>query len=422
MAYRKEYPISHTGRHAVITGLGIIAPNGNCKDEFWDSLVHGRSGISSITSFDTAGFTTKFAGEVKNIEMLDRFNGAEARRLPRFARLAVIAAQEAMSDAGLGTKNAEAEMMDIVAGVSINALEIIERQVVVLHEKGPSRMSPFTVMGALPNAAAGLISVELGIKGRAATISTGCSSSLNAIGHAYELIRYGKRDRILCGGAEAPVTPSIMGAFCASRSLSKRNDDPGKASRPFDRFRDGYIISEGAAFFVMESLESAMKRNAVIYAEVVGYGNTSEALSMYKMDDTGMEAARAMAEAVRDAGIDPKEVDYINAHGSSSLVSDIRETRAIKLVFGGHSEKLKISSVKSMLGHPLGASGGFQTAATILAGIKGYVPPTINYEAADPECDLDYVPNESIRVKFRTAVINSFGLGGNNASLVIRIL
>ncbi len=282
-------------------------------------------------------------------------------------------------------------------------------------------MSPFTVLGALPNAAAALLSVEMGIKGRATTISTGCSSTLNALGHTYELIKYGKRDMVLCGGAEAPITPSIIGAFCASRSLSKRNEDPGKASRPFDKNRDGYILSEGAAMFMMENLDSAKKRNAKIYAEVIGYGNTSEALSMYKMDDTGGEAARTIAEAVRDAGIAYDEVDYISAHGSSSLVSDIRETRAIKKVFNGHSEKIKISSIKSMVGHPLGVSGGFQTAATLLAGFNGYIPPTINYEVEDPDCDLDYVPNESIRKKISVALINSFGFGGNNASLILRV-
>jgi 3-oxoacyl-[acyl-carrier-protein] synthase II len=401
--------------------LGIIAPNGNSKEDFWDSLIKGRSGVCRISSFDTSGYTTAIAGEVKNFDPLVHFDKSESRRLPRFSQFAVAAAKEALHDAGFEMKNDDSRQMDIVVGVSINALEIIEEQVRVLHEKGPGRMSPFTVMGALPNAAAGIIAIELGMKARAATISTGCSSSLNAIGHAYELIKYGKRDRIICGGAEAPITPSIIGAFCASRSLSKRNDDPGKASRPFDINRDGYILSEGAALFVMESLESALKRNARIYAEVIGYANTSEALSMYKMDDTGEEAARTMAEAVRDAGIDYKEVDYISAHGSSSLVSDIRETRAIKKVFNGHSGRIKISSVKSMVGHPLGVSGGFQTAATILAGYHGYIPPTINYENADPNCDLDYVPNESIRKKISIALVNSFGLGGNNASLVIRL-
>jgi 3-oxoacyl-[acyl-carrier-protein] synthase II len=306
-------------------------------------------------------------------------------------------------------------------GVSINALEIIEEQVMVMKEKGAHRMSPFTVTGALPNAAAGMLAIALGIKGRAATISTGCSSSLNAIGHAYELIKYGKLSKVICGGAEAPITASIMGAFCATRSLSQRNEEPHAASRPFDRNRDGYILSEGAAMLVLEEKESAINRGAKIYAEVMGFGSTSEAISMYKMDDTGDEAARVMIDAVRDANIRQDQIDYISAHGSSSLVSDIRETRAIKKVFGTHAGKLKISSVKSMLGHPLGVSGGFQSVATILAGSKGYIPPTINYQCADPECDLDYVPNESIRKKISVAMVNSFGLGGNNSSMVFRL-
>jgi 3-oxoacyl-[acyl-carrier-protein] synthase II len=389
--------------------------------EFWDSLVQGVSGISEITSFDTSNHTTKIAGEIKNFDAIKIFGRNEARRTPRFAQLAVCAAREAIGDASLVIDENEKYTTGIVVGVSINALEIIEEQVMVMKEKGAHRMSPFTVTGALPNAAAGMLAIALGIKGRAATISTGCSSSLNAIGHAYELIKYGKLSKVICGGAEAPITASIMGAFCATRSLSQRNEEPHAASRPFDRNRDGYILSEGAGMLVLEEKESAIKRGAKIYAEVMGFGSTSEAISMYKMDDTGDEAARVMIEAVRDANIRQDQVDYISAHGSSSLVSDIRETRAIKKVFGTHADKLKISSVKSMLGHPLGVSGGFQSVATILAGSKGYIPPTINYQCADPECDLDYVPNESIRKKISVAMVNSFGLGGNNSSMIFRI-
>jgi 3-oxoacyl-[acyl-carrier-protein] synthase II len=415
------YLIRYTERNVVVTGAGIIAPNGLNKQEFWNSLLKGVSGISEITSFDTSNHSTKIAGEIKNFDAAAIYGKNEARRTPRFAQLAVYAAREAISDAAISIDGDDKFTTGIVVGVSINALEIIEEQVMVMKEKGAHRMSPFTVTGALPNAAAGMLAVALGIKGRAATISTGCSSSLNAIGHAYELIKYGKLDRVLCGGAEAPITASIMGAFCATRSLSQRNGDPAAASRPFDKNRDGYILSEGSAMLVLEEKEAAIKRGAKIYAEVLGYGSTSEAISMYKMDDTGDEAARVMMEAVRDAEISHDQIDYISAHGSSSLVSDIRETRAIKKVFGSHADKLKISSVKSMLGHPLGVSGGFQTVATLLAGYNGYIPPTINYTDADPECDLDYVPNESIRKKISTAMVNSFGLGGNNSSMVFRM-
>lgn len=413
--------MSYTEQRVVITGLGIIAPNGNSKAAFWHSLLNGISGISKLESFDTSEYTTKIAGEVKNFDPSSFFEKNELKHVPRFAQFAVAAAKEAMQDAALVIDADNAQSTGIVLGVSINALEIIEEQMKVLAEKGPKRLSPFTVTGALPNAAAGFLSVSLGVKGRAATISTGCSSSLNAIGHAYELVKFGKLKRVVCGGADAPITPSIMGAFCASRALSKRNENPGGASRPFDRERDGYIISEGAAIFIMENLETALARNAKIYAEICGFGNTSEALSMYKMDDTGNEASRAMNMALEDSGMNLKEIDYISAHGSSSQVSDIRETRAIKMVFGSHSEKIKVSSVKSMVGHPLGLSGGFQTAATILGGNNGYIPPTINYEKEDPLCDLDYVPNESIRKKINTAMVNSFGLGGNNSSLVLKV-
>jgi 3-oxoacyl-[acyl-carrier-protein] synthase II len=410
-----------TENRAVITGMGIIAPNGNSREKFWNSLLNGISGIAGIKSFDTSEYTTKIAGEIKNFDPLAYFDASEARHIPRYAQFAIVAAKEAISDAGITIGNDNAQDMGLVIGVSINALEIIEEQMKILIDKGPKKLNPFTVSGAFPNAAVGFMSVALGIKGRAMTISTGCSSSLNALGHAFELIKFGKMNKVLCGGADAPITPSIVGAFCASRSLSKRNDDPGGASRPFEMNRDGYILSEGSAIFVMEELNSALKRNAKIYAEVIGYGNTSEAMSMYKMDDTGNEAARTMNTAIADSGIHSDEIDYISAHGSSSQVSDVRETRAIKMVLGTHSSRIKISSIKSMVGHPLGLSGGFQTAATILAGNSGYIPPTINYQKEDPLCDLDYVPNESIRKKINIAVVNSFGMGGNNASMVLRV-
>jgi 3-oxoacyl-[acyl-carrier-protein] synthase II len=411
----------YTERRVVITGVGVIAPNGSNKDEFWHSLLNGISGIKPITSFDTSEYITKIAGTISGFDPHAHFEHRDARRMSRFSQFAVVAAREAIKDAALNIDDSIKEDTGIVMGVSVNGLEVIETQVMVLHNEGVKKMSPFTVIGALPNAAAGYMAVDLGIKGRAATISTGCSSALNAIGYAYELIKYNKMERVICGGAEAPITPSIMGAFCASRSLSTRNEEPDRASRPFDKDRDGYILSEGAAIFVIESLDSAVKRNAKIYAEIIGYANTSEAMSMYKMDETGEEAARAMAMSIKDAGIKYCEVDYISAHGSSSYVSDIRETKAIKKVFNGHAHKLKISAIKSMVGHPLGVSGGFQTASALLAGRHGYIPPTINYEQQDPDCDLDYVPNEAIRKQIKNTVINSFGMGGNNASIVLRM-
>lgn len=410
-----------TASRVVITGLGVISPNGKNKEGFWNSILCGKSGIKTIEGFDTSEYSTKIAGLITDFNPEECIERNEARRMSRFSQFAIYTAKMAILDAGLELKLENNEDIGIVMGVSFSGLEIIERQFAVLHSKGPKRVSPFTVSGALPSAAAGYIAIALGIKGRAITISTGCSSTLNAIGHAYELIKYNKLNTILCGGSEAPITPSIMGAFCAANSLSKRNDEPEKASRPFDKTRDGYLLSEGAAMFVLENLEHALKRNAKIYAEVIGYANTSEAYSMYKMDDSGNEAARVMFMALRDAEINYKEVDYISAHGSSSYVSDIRETRAIKKVMDNHSYKVNISSIKSMIGHPLGAAGGLQTAATILAGKYGYIPPTINYKFFDPECDLNYVPNEAIRKKINVAMVNAFGMGGNNSSLVLRI-
>ncbi len=411
----------HTENKVVITGLGVIAPNGLGADEYWHSILNGVSGIKKIKSFDTSAYTTKIAGEAVNFNPEKYIKYSEAKRMSRFSRLAVCAARMSLEDAGIQIGDPRLNNMAVVMGVSVNGLEVIENQVKVLQEKGPGKMSPFTVQGAFPNAAAAYIAIMTGIKGRNYTISTGCSSSLNAIGHAYELVKYNKTESVICGGAEAPITPSIMGAFCMSRTLSKKNDEPEKASRPFDRQRDGYILSEGAAIFVVESMKSARERNAKIYAEITGYGNTSESISMYKMDETGNEAAKTMALALNDAGIKKNEVDYINAHGSSSRVSDIRETRGIKRLFNGRSGSLKISSVKSMIGHSLGIAGGLQTAATLLAGKYGYIPPTINYSSRDPECDLDYVPNEAQRKQVKSAVVNSFGLGGNNASIVLRI-
>ncbi|HDQ26221.1 MAG TPA: beta-ketoacyl-[acyl-carrier-protein] synthase family protein [bacterium] len=413
--------MKHRARRVVITGIGILAPNGLDKEQFWLSLLYGRSGVKKIKSFDASKHKTRIAGMIEGFNPLLHLPFGEAKRMSRFSQFAVVAARMAAADASFTSHNTEPERTGVIIGVSVNGLEVIEKQVNILQKRGPESMSPFTVNGALPNAAAGHIAIDRDIKGRAITISTGCSSSLNAIGHAYELIKYGKLDTAVCGGSEAPVTASILGAFCAANALSRRNEDPEKASRPFDRQRDGYILGEGAAIFVAEELRSALKRNVPIYGEITGYASTCEAYSMYKMDESGEEAARVMSMAVREAGISSGDVDYVSAHGSSSYVSDIRETRAIKRVFNGRSGKVKISSIKSMIGHPLGASGGLQLAGTLMAGKNGYIHPTINYENPDPQCDLDYVPNEAVRKRVSVSMINSFGIGGNNASLVVRM-
>ncbi len=410
-----------TASRVVVTGIGVISPNGKNNEGFWNSVLFGKSGIKPIVGFDTSEYSTRIAGQITDFNPEEFIERNEARRMSRFSQFAISAAKIAILDSGFHISNDNNQDIGVILGVSVNGFEIIEKEMKVLFNKGCKFVNPFTVFGVFPNSAAGHIAISLGIKGRSLTISTGCSSSLNAIGHAYELIKYNKLKSAICGGAEAPITSSILSAFCAANSLSKRNDEPEKASRPFDKTRDGYLLSEGAAMFVLENLEQALKRNAKIYAEVIGYANTSEAYSMYKMDETGDEAARAINMAIQDAGINYKEIDYISAHGSSSYVSDIRETRAIKKVLNGHSYKVHISSIKSMIGHPLGAAGGLQAAATILAGKYGYIPPTINYKIFDPECDLNYVPNEAIRKKINVALVNSFGMGGNNSSLVLRI-
>lgn len=408
-------------KRVVITGIGVIAPNGNGKDEFLDAILKGVSGIRVIPFFDTSPYTTRIAGIARSFNALNYFSVPETRRMARFAQFAVVAAREAVRDANYRINPENNFSTGAFIGVSVNAMEIIEKQVKVLHESGPSRMSPFTVAGSLPNSAAVHVSVDLGIKGCSATLSTGCSSSLNAIGYAFEMIRSGRLRAAVCGGAEAPVTPSILGAFCAAGVLSNKNETPESASRPFDRQRDGYVLSEGAAILFIESLDSARSRNAKIYAEIGGFGSTMEAVSMHKMDESGKEAARAVKNALDDARIKPKEIDYVSAHGSSSMMSDIRETRALKMVFGDHARNIKVSSVKSMIGHPLGLAGGIQAAATILAASKGCIHPTMNYIYKDPECDLDYVPNEALRRKIKRAVINSFGMGGNNASVLLHL-
>jgi len=409
-------------KRVVITGLGIVAPNGRNKDEYWESILHGRSGVKKISLFDVSEFDTKIGGEISDFNPEDYgIDKKEAKRMARFSRFALAAAKMATADAGIYIDEELQEKIGAVLGVSVNGVEIIEREAETLRTKGVKKMNPFGVAGALPNAAASHIAVKFGIKGKVSTISTGCSSTLNAIGYAYELIKFGKNDMIICGGSESPLTPSVLGAFCAAKSMSKRNDEPEKASRPFDKNRDGYVLGEGATIFVLESFESAVKRDAEIYAEVIGYGNTSDAYSLYEMEKSGDQAAQAMAMCIKDASVKLHEIDYINAHGSSSYVSDIRETVAIKKVFGEYAVKVPVSSIKSMVGHALGVAGGLQTAATILAAKYGYIPPTINYEEEDPNCDLDYVPNEAIRKRINVAMINSFGMGGNNASLLLRM-
>jgi len=404
----------------VITGMGVVAPNGIGLKEYWDSLIKGISKVSKIESFDVSEYSTKIAGEVKNFVPTKYIDYKKAKRMARFSQFALYAAKMAKEDAKLEINEDNNRKIGVAIGVSVNGIHSIEEQESVLLRKGPNSLSPFLVQSALPNGATGNICVELNIKGRSITISTGCSSGLNAIGYAFECIKYGKFDLMFAGGAESPITPLVLGGFCASRALSRRNDEPEKASRPFDKYRDGYVLSEGSGILVLESIDNAIRRNARIYAEIIGYGTSTDAYSMFKVEPSGEEAVKCFVSACKEAELEPEDIDYINAHGSSSIISDMRETWVIKKALGEYSRKVMVSSIKSMIGHPLGASGALQTIASVMAINEGIVPPTINYEEKDSNCDLDYVPNEARREKVNVAVINSLGMGGNNATLVIK--
>jgi len=404
----------------VITGMGVVAPNGIGLKEYWDSLIKGISKVSKIESFDVSEYSTKIAGEVRNFVPTKYIDYKKAKRMARFSQFALYAAKMAKEDAKLEINEDNNRKIGVAIGVSVNGIHSIEEQESVLLRKGPNSLSPFLVQSALPNGATGNICVELNIKGRSITISTGCSSGLNAIGYAFECIKYGKFDLMFAGGAESPITPLVLGGFCASRALSRRNDEPEKASRPFDKYRDGYVLSEGAGILVLESIDNAIRRNARIYAEIIGYGTSTDAYSMFKVEPSGEEAVKCFVSACKEAELEPEDIDYINAHGSSSIISDMRETWVIKKALGEYSRKVMVSSIKSMIGHPLGASGALQTIASVMAINEGIVPPTINYEEKDSNCDLDYVPNEARREKVNVAVINSLGMGGNNATLVIK--
>lgn len=411
----------YTEKRVVITGVGVIAPNGKEKGSFWDSLLNGRSGIKPITNFDTTDLTTKIGGFISGFDPVEYgIDFKSAKRMAKFSQYAVACSRMAIMDAGLVIDDGNRSSIGIVLGVICNAMEIIHEESIVLYTKGPKRLNPLAIATALPSSGAAAVSIELGIKGRTSSISTGCSSSLNAIGYAYELIKYGKMDLMLAGGAEAPVNNAVLASFCASRTLSQRNDDPAGASRPFDKNRDGYILSEGGGMLVLESMESAKKRNARVYAEIIGYGANSDAYSIAFVEESGDQLACAIADAISGSGIRAAEVDYINAHAASSHLGDVRETRALKKVFGD-LKRINVSSIKSMTGHPLGAAGSWQTISTVLAAENGYIPPTINYREPDPECDVNCVPNEAIRKNINTALINSFGMGGNNASLLLRM-
>lgn len=407
-------------RRVVITGVGVISPVGNDSDTFWESLRTGKSGIDKITSFDVTDYPTQIAGEVKDFVPEDYMDKKEVRRTDRFVQFALAAAKMAVKNSGLEINEENADQIGVYIGSGIGGLSTFEEQHRVMLEKGPRRVSPFFIPMLIGNMASGLISIELGAKGPTSSAITACATGTNAIGDAFRLIQYGHADAMVTGGAEATVLPMAFAGFCSMKAMSTRNDEPQKASRPFDRDRDGFVMGEGAGVLVIEELEHAKKRGATIIAEVIGYGMSADAHHITAPSPNGEGAARCMKLALKDAEIEPASVGYINAHGTSTGQGDIAETQAIKQIFGEHAYKLAVSSTKSMTGHLLGATGGIEAIATAFALRDQILPPTINLENPDPECDLDYVPNEAREAHVDVALSNTFGFGGHNATIVLK--
>jgi 3-oxoacyl-[acyl-carrier-protein] synthase II len=407
-----------TMRRVVVTGMSVISPIGTGLADFWDNLTKGKSGIRRITRFPVDEYPCRIAAEV-DFEPTLYLDRREARKMDRFSQFGVVSARMAVQDAALEGALVP-ERSGVVMGTGIGGMETFEREFRVLAEKGPGRVSPFLIPMMIANMAAGHVSIDLGLKGPINTVVTACASGTNAIGEAYWIVRRGDADVMIAGGTEAPITPVALAGFCALKALSTRNDRLAGASRPFDKTRDGFVMGEGAAVLVLESLSSALERGARIYAEIVGYGMSSDAYHITAPSPCGEGAARAMRAALESAGVSPEEVDYVNAHGTSTPANDLHETQALKSVLGERAPSVAVSSVKSMLGHLLGAAGAIETVATALALKHQVIPPTINYETPDPECDLDYVPNEARRADVRCALKNSFGFGGQNACLLLK--
>ena len=406
-------------RRVVITGMGVVTPIGNDVDTFWPNLQNGVSGIGKIQAFDTTAYDCQIAGEVRGFEPKNYFkNPKDVRRTDRYTHLAMAAAKMAKDDSGLDLEKVDRRRFGVIVSSGIGGLRTLEDQHTILMTKGPSRVSPFTIPMLISNMASGLISMEFGLQGPNLCIVTACATSNNAIGESWRMIKFGDADIFLAGGSEASIIPIGLAGFSSMKALSTRNDDPEKASRPFDRDRDGFIMSEGAGVVVVEELEHAKARGAKIYCELTGYGLSADAYHMTAPPADGEGAARAMQTAMAHAKTTPDQVDYVNAHATSTGLGDISETRALKTVFGEHAPKVSISATKSMTGHLLGGAGAVEMAACALAIRDSVIPPTINLENPDPECDLDYTPKVAKQKKIRIALNNSFGFGGHNATLV----
>lgn len=407
-------------RRVVITGIGVISPIGNGKDNYWNALKEGKNGIDKITRFDTSEFPTQIAAEVKDFDVHDYMDKKEARRMDRFTHYAIAASKQALEDSEIDLNKVDVNRFGVTLGSGVGGFETLEREHKKLLEKGARRVSPFFIPMMISNIGAGHISMAFGVKGPNTTAVSACASSTNAIGDAFKIIERGDADLMFAGGAEASITPLSIAGFCTMKAMSTRNDDPKRASRPFDKERDGFVMGEGSGIIILEELEHALKRGAKIYGEIVGYGMSADAHHITAPAPEGEGAARAMKNAVLDANINPEEVDYINAHGTSTPLNDKFETLAIKTVFGDHAYKLSVSSTKSMTGHLLGAAGSIEAIACLLAVKENYIHPTINLTNPDPELDLDYVPNVGKNKEVRYALSNSLGFGGHNASLIFK--
>ena len=407
-------------RRVVVTGVGLVSPLGIGTEANWEALCAGRGGIGPITRFDATEFSSQIAGEVKGFDPLQFVNKKDVKKMDVFIQYAIAASQFAMDDAGVSVTEDIATRVGVFIGSGIGGFSTIEREHKALIEGGPRRISPFFIPASIINLAAGQVSIRFSAKGPNSATCTACSASAHAIGDAFEIIRRNEADVMIAGGSEAAITPLAVGGFAAMRALSTRNADPLHASRPFDRERDGFVMGEGAGVIILEELEFAKQRRAQIYAELVGYGMSADAFHITAPSEDGDGGMRVMEKALKHAGVQPAQVDYINAHGTSTPFNDKLETLAIKRLFGDHARALAISSTKSMTGHLLGAAGGLEAGITVLAVKHQVIPPTINYEFPDPECDLDYVPNQKREAKIEYALSNSFGFGGTNGALLFR--
>ena len=408
------------GKRVVVTGMGVISPIGTGLNKFWEALISGASGIDRITQFDVSDYKVQIAGEVKDFNIGDYIDKKEARRMDRFAQFAVAASKMAIDDAGLDLNNEDRERIGVVIGSGIGGISTVFEQSKILLEQGPGRVSPLTVPMKIINMASGQVAMAFGFKGFNSSVVTACASGNNAIGDSFRLLKNGELDVIVTGGTEAAIVPISIAGFSAMKALSTYNDEPQKASRPFDAKRDGFVMGEGAGILVLETLEHAKARGAKIYAEIVGYGVTCDAYHITAPDPEGLGAAKAMKKAMDEANLTPEDISYINAHGTSTPLNDKLETLAIKKVFGKHAYDIPISSIKSMIGHLLGAAGGVEAVASVLTVFHGIIPPTINYENPDPECDLDYVPNKARESKINAVLSNNLGFGGHNVTIAFK--